>query len=87
MTKTKSKKTDKADLIDIPSELLDINPIELSENQEGIDKVIAYLQTTRENIRATEKAGKPISKSAARTKPAQYEKDPLTMLLSETWNV
>jgi|TARA_R100001443_G_scaffold113766_1_gene128931 hypothetical protein len=84
MTKTKSKKTDKADLIDIPSELLDINPIELSENQEGIDKVIAYLQTTRENIRATEKAGKPISKSAARTKPAQYEKDPLTMLLSET---
>jgi len=84
MTKTKSKKTDKADLIDIPSELLDINPIELSENQEGIDKVIAYLKTTRENIRATEKAGKPISKSAARTKPAQYEKDPLTMLLSET---
>tara|TARA_R110000772_G_scaffold138888_1_gene247986 strand:- start:1270 stop:1524 length:255 start_codon:yes stop_codon:yes gene_type:complete len=84
MTKTKSKKTDKADLIDIPSELLDINPVELSENQEGIDKVIAYLQTTRENIRATEKAGKPISKSAARTKPAQYEKDPLTMLLSET---
>ena len=84
MTKTKLKKTDKKELIEIPSELLDINPLELSENQEGIDKVIAYLQTTRENIRATEKAGKPISKSAARTKPAQYEKDPLTMLLSET---
>jgi hypothetical protein len=84
MTKAKLKKTDKKELIEIPSELLDINPLELSENQEGIDKVIAYLQTTRENIRATEKAGKPISKSAARTKPAQYEKDPLTMLLSET---
>tara|TARA_R100001369_G_scaffold70901_1_gene98611 strand:+ start:651 stop:905 length:255 start_codon:yes stop_codon:yes gene_type:complete len=84
MTITKSTKTNKKELIDIPSEFLDMNPLELSENPEGIDKVIAYLKTTRENIRATEKAGKPISKTAARTKPAQYEKDPLTMLLSET---
>ena len=84
MTTTKSAKTSKKELIDIPSEFLDIDPIALSENQEGIDKVIEYLKATRENIRATEKAGKPISKTAARTKPAQYEKDPLTMLLSET---
>ena len=84
MTTTKSAKTNKKELIDIPAEFLDIDPIALSENQEGIDKVIEYLKSTRENIRATEKAGKPISKTAARTKPAQYEKDPLTMLLSET---
>ena len=44
--------------IEIPSEYLEMDPKELAENETGIQKIIAYLRSTRENIRSAEKAGK-----------------------------
>ena len=54
--------------IEIPTELLEKDPMELAENQQDIDKIIEYLKATRENIRAAEKSGKRITGKAARTK-------------------
>ena len=54
--------------IEIPTELLEKDPMELAESQQDIDKIIEYLKATRENIRAAEKSGKRITGKAARTK-------------------
>jgi len=54
--------------IEIPTELLEKDPMELAESQQDIDKIIEYLKHTRENIRAAEKSGKRITGKAARTK-------------------
>ena len=54
--------------IEIPTELLEKDPMELADNQQDIDKIIEYLKATRENIRAAEKSGKRITGKAARTK-------------------
>ena len=53
--------------IEIPTELLEKDPMELADNQQDIDKIIEYLKATRENIRAAEKSGKRITGKAART--------------------
>jgi|TARA_R100001224_G_scaffold65476_2_gene39328 hypothetical protein len=54
--------------LEIPTELLEKDPLELAESQQDIDRIIEYLQRTRENIRAAEKSGKRITGKAARTK-------------------
>lgn len=54
--------------LEIPTELLEKDPLELAESQQDIDRIIEYLQKTRENIRAAEKSGKRITGKAARTK-------------------
>ena len=54
--------------LEIPTELLEKDPMELADNQQDIDKIIEYLKATRENIRAAEKSGKRITGKAARTK-------------------
>ena len=54
--------------IEIPTELLEKDPMELADNQQDIDKIIEYLKATRENIRAAEKSGKRSTGKAARTK-------------------
>jgi hypothetical protein len=41
--------------LEIPTELLEKDPLELAESQQDIDRIIEYLQRTRENIRAAEK--------------------------------
>ena len=70
--------------IEIPSEYLEMDPKELAENETGIQKIIEYLRSTRENIRAAEKAGKRITSKAATTKPKQFDGDPLAVLLKDT---
>ena len=69
---------------EIPSEYLEMDPKELAENEEGIQQIMQYLRSTRENIRAAEKAGKRITAKAATTKPKQFDADPLSVLLKET---
>jgi len=54
--------------LEIPTELLEKDPLELAESQQDIDRIIEYLQRTRENIRAAEKSGKRITGKATRTK-------------------
>ena len=54
--------------LEIPTELLEKDPMELADSQKDIDTIIEYLQKTRENIRAAEKSGKRITGKAARTK-------------------
>ena len=68
----------------IPVDLLDKDPLELAESEEDIQTIVTYLRATRENIRATEKAGKRITSKAARTKPKQFETNVLDMLVKET---
>ena len=70
--------------IEIPSEYLEMDPKELSENETGIQKIIEYLRNTRENIRAAEKARKRITAKAATTKPKQFDGDPLAVLLKDS---
>ena len=61
------------DELEIPVDLLEMNPLELAENDDHIKTIVEYLKSTRENIRATESAGKRITSKAARTKPKQGE--------------
>tara|TARA_R110000803_G_scaffold52157_3_gene107440 strand:- start:47 stop:292 length:246 start_codon:yes stop_codon:yes gene_type:complete len=71
--------------LEIPTELLESNPLELAENEKGIQTIVAYLQATRENVRSAEASGKRISKgSATKTAPKKFDKNPLDMLISET---
>ena len=49
----------------IPVDLLDKDPLELAESEEDIQTIVTYLRATRENIRATEKAGKRITSKSA----------------------
>ena len=73
------------DTLEIPTELLESDPLELAENEEGIKTVVAYLQATRENVRQAEASGKRISKSTAtKTAPKKFDKNPLDLLISET---
>jgi len=78
-----TKEKEEVQELEIPTELLEKDPIELAENDNDINKIVTYLRATRENIRATESAGKRITSKAARTKPKQYKEDPLAMLVKE----
>jgi hypothetical protein len=78
-----SKEKEEVQELEIPTELLEKNPMELAENDDDINEIIKYLRATRENIRATESAGKRITSKAARTKPKQYKEDPLSILVKE----
>ena len=75
------KEKEEVQELEIPTELLEKDPIELAENDNDINKIVTYLRATRENIRATESAGKRITSKAARTKPKQYKEDPLSILV------
>ena len=66
-----AKEKEEVQELEIPTELLEKDPIELAENDHDINEIIRYLRATRENIRATESAGKRITSKAARTKPKQ----------------
>ena len=66
-----------------PTEYLEMDPIDLAEDEAGIQAIMAYLRSTRVNIKAAEKAGKRITAKAARTKPKQFDQDPLAMLLKD----
>ena len=78
-----TKEKEEVQELEIPIELLEKDPLELAENDDDINEIIKYLRATRENIRATESAGKRITSKAARTKPKQYKEDPLSMLVKE----
>ena len=78
-----TKEKEEVQELEIPTELLEKDPLELAENDNDINKIVTYLRATRENIRATESAGKRITSKAARTKPKQYKEDPLAMLVKE----
>ena len=67
----------------IPVDLLEKDPLELAESEEDIQTIITYLRATRENIRATEVAGKRITSKSARTKPKQYKENVMDMLVKE----
>ena len=67
----------------IPIDLLEKDPLELAESEEDIQTIVTYLRATRENIRATEKAGKRITSKSSLTKPKQYESNVLDMLIKE----
>ena len=54
--------------LEIPTELLEKDPMELADSQKDIDTIIEYLQKTRENIRSAEKAGKRITSKTAKVK-------------------
>ncbi len=66
MPKKKEKET--VEELVIPTELLEKDPIELADSEQDIKTIISYLQKTRENIRAAEKAGKRITSKSARIK-------------------
>jgi len=78
-----AKEKEEVQELEIPTELLEKDPIDLAENDDDINKIVTYLRATRENIRATESAGKRITSKAARTKPKQYKEDPLSILVKE----
>jgi|TARA_R110000824_G_scaffold74055_1_gene188508 hypothetical protein len=66
-----------------PTEYLEMDPIDLAQDEVGIQAIMAYLRSTRVNIKAAEKAGKRITAKAARTKPKQFDQDPLAMILKD----
>jgi hypothetical protein len=71
--------------ITIPTELLEKDSVELSNDEAAIQKIIDYLKATRINVRDAESSGKRISKkSATTTAPKKFEKNILDMLVSET---
>jgi hypothetical protein len=71
--------------IEIPTELLEKDSVELSNDDVAIQKIVDYLKATRINVREAESSGKRISKKSATTKaPKKFEKNILDMLVSET---
>jgi hypothetical protein len=71
--------------ITIPTELLEKDSVELSNDEAAIQKIVEYLKATRINVRDAESSGKRISKKSATTKaPKKFEKNILDMLVSET---
>ena len=71
--------------IQIPTELLEKDSVELSNDDVAIQKIVDYLKATRINVRDAESSGKRISKKSATTKaPKKFEKNILDMLVSET---
>tara|TARA_R100000353_G_scaffold174194_1_gene141653 strand:+ start:90 stop:323 length:234 start_codon:yes stop_codon:yes gene_type:complete len=74
-----------AETIEIPTELLEKDSVELSNDDVAINKIVEYLKATRVNVREAEASGKRISKkSAVRKAPKKFEKNILDMLVSET---
>lgn len=70
--------------IQIPTELLEKDAVELSNDEVSIQKIVDYLKATRINVREAEASGKRISKKAAVTKkPKLHAKNPMDLLLSE----
>ena len=78
-----TKEKEEVQELEIPVELLEKDPLELAESDEDRNEIVKYLRATRENIRATESAGKRITSKAARTQPKQYKEDPLSILVKE----
>jgi hypothetical protein len=71
--------------IEIPTELLEKDSVELSNDDVAINKIIEYLKATRVNVREAEASGKRISKkSAVKKAPKKFDKNILDMLVSET---
>jgi len=71
--------------ITIPTDLLEKDSVELSNDEVAIQKIVDYLKATRINVRDAESSGKRISKKSATTKaPKKFEKNILDMLVSET---
>jgi hypothetical protein len=71
--------------IEIPTELLEKDSIELANDDVAINKIIEYLKATRVNVREAEASGKRISKkSAVKKAPKKFDKNILDMLVSET---
>jgi hypothetical protein len=71
--------------ITIPTDLLQKDSVELSNDEVAIQKIVDYLKATRINVRDAESSGKRISKKSATTKaPKKFEKNILDMLVSET---
>ena len=74
-----------AETIEIPTELLEKDSVELSNDDVAINKIVEYLQATRVNVREAEASGKRISKKRAVKKaPKKFDKNILDMLVSET---
>jgi|TARA_R100000030_G_scaffold9389_3_gene6450 hypothetical protein len=74
-----------AETIEIPTELLEKDSVELSNDDVAINKIVEYLKATRVNVREAEASGKRISKkSAVKKAPKKFEKNILDMLVSET---
>lgn len=74
-----------AETIEIPTELLEKDSVELSNDDVAINKIVEYLKATRVNVREAEASGKRISKkSAIKKAPKKFEKNILDMLVSET---
>ena len=72
--------------IEIPTDLLEKESVELSKDNDAISKIVKYLQATRVNVREAEASGKRISKkSAVKKVPKKFDKNILDMLVSETW--
>ena len=72
--------------IEIPTDLLERESLELSNDEDAISKIVKYLQATRVNVREAEASGKRISKkSAVKKVPKKFDKNILDMLVSETW--
>ena len=71
--------------IQIPTDLLEGDSVELSNDETAIQKIVDYLKATRVNVREAESSGKRISKKSATTKaPKKFDKNILDMLVSET---
>jgi|TARA_R100001086_G_scaffold244501_2_gene174345 hypothetical protein len=71
--------------IEIPTELLEKDSVELANDDVAINKIIEYLKATRVNVREAEASGKRISKkSAVKKAPKKFDKNILDMLVSET---
>ena len=71
--------------IEIPTDLLERESLELSKDNDAISKIVKYLQATRVNVREAEASGKRISKkSAVKKVPKKFDKNILDMLVSET---
>ena len=71
--------------IEIPTDLLERESLELSNDEDAISKIVKYLQATRVNVREAEASGKRISKkSAVKKVPKKFDQNLLDMLVSET---
>ena len=78
-----TKEKEEVQELEIPTELLEKDPLELAENDDDINEIVKYLRATRENIMATESSCKRITSKEARTKQKQYKEDPLSILVKE----
>ena len=71
MTKKKEPTAEEAEATRLYVEAVDLftkDPAELADDPAALEKIIAYLRATRENVAAAEKAGRKITKKSANTK-------------------